>query len=274
MEENQFELQQLETFVYDIEKISLLNFNTSEYDINQTAVILRKLLIDSNGIVSIWKFLFKEKFKLLSLTPAEEFDPSFISKLKLHIPFIDILPIIRIYNYFAIRANNLQDLKDTTIEYPEIKHSSVNISQYISENYIMVDSKFISRKDIIEFLCYGKGAVHYGVEKKKVDRLSNVKKLNFTFAMGEKKADALFTFKLSYRSAEEEKKYRDHPDFTKFMVQLGNKHSFETLMQLQIGYEILNSPDVLRVYYGAKQHLINKTYKFRTFDVTKLFNQQ
>jgi len=92
-----------ETFVYDCERLFLLTFDNTEYEINQTCLTVRKLLIDTPGIMGFWNSYFQEKFRLLSAIPSDKFEMHYLEKVKLYIPLIDILPTIVVTNYTSIK---------------------------------------------------------------------------------------------------------------------------------------------------------------------------
>jgi hypothetical protein len=268
------DVKHLETFVYDYERLRAIHFQNSEYDINQMSIIIRKLLLDASGVLNFWPHFSSDKLRLFSLNHSEQFEARLLSNIKLHIPMLNVLPIVVITNYFSIRSDHFFGPNASRqVKYPEILHSEVNIERYLNESYIVVDGEFINRRDIIEFVCYGVGAVHYGVKGSKIERLKKVKKLSFSYAQGIEKPDALFSFMVSFSSPEEDLKYRDDPNFAKYLVTLGERHSFESLMILQIAHDVSSSTHVINLYQKAKEYLVANVPKFRGYDPASVFTK-
>ena len=260
----------IETFVYDCERLFLLNFDNTEYEINQTSLTVRKLLVDS-GLMFFWNFFFDDKLRLVSGTPEKQFNKEYLEKIKIYIPLLDILPKVVITNFTSIKLNELPGPHTYTTESPEIKINLLSVDKYLMEGFVIIDSEYISRKDILEFVGYGTGAIHYNIKKNKVDRIKKVKKLSFHHAMGVTKPDSMFFFTVSYRTAEEEIKLRTDPDESKFMMTLGDRHGFESLMILQIVHEIRASSQKNTLYVKAKENLKENVFKYKNYDTRSYF---
>jgi hypothetical protein len=269
----ELDIRHLETFVFDYERLRQLDFDKSEYDIQQGGVLLRKFLIDS-GLHLFWNHFFSERLDVFSLKSNETFEDTFLKQIKLHIPILNVLPIVYISNYFSIRAQYFSDkASKREVKYPEITLRKVNIDKYLNESYIVVDSDSVSRRDIIEYVCYGIGAVHYGIKKEKIDRIKAVKKKNFQYAQGDKQPDALFSWMVSFITPELEQRFKDDPNFAKFLMTLGEKHSFESLLILQMAHDIASSDCVRQLYQSAKEHLITHSAKFRNYTAGQILSE-
>lgn len=265
MTKNNIDDKLIETFVYDCERMFLLNFDNTEYEINQTCLTVRKLLIDSPGIMGFWNYFFNDKFKLVSGTPTSKFDQEYLEQVKLYIPLLDILPSVVITNYTSIKLNDTPGPNTYTTKTLEIKVNMLSIDKYLSEDFIVLDSDYVSRKDILEYVAYGTGAIHFSIKQDKLERIKAVKKLNFFYAMGIEKPDSMFFFAQSFRTPEEEK-LKDNPEFSKFLMTLGDRHSFESLMTLQIVHEIRATQQVMLLYNRAKDYLVDSVLKYKNYD--------
>jgi len=89
--------------------------------------------------------------------------------------------------------------------------------------------------------------------------------------MGLEKPDSMFFFGQSFRTPEDEKQLMNNPEFSKFIMTLGDRHSFESLMILQIVHEIRATEQVMILYNRAKEHLIKNVVKFRDYDINSYF---
>jgi hypothetical protein len=157
--ENSFKHEQYETLVYDLEKLESLSFDSIEYDITQAAIILRKFLLDSHGIIAISNSIQKEKIRFLSINVIEKFDMSYRDELKLYLPILNILPIVTVTNYAAIKMFNKDGSQKKSLDTrtSAIHGVQLSLASYLSEDYIILDSEYVTRKDLIEYMCYGKG---------------------------------------------------------------------------------------------------------------------
>jgi hypothetical protein len=274
--DNSFKHEQYETLVYDIEKLASLSFDSIEYDITQAAIILRKLLLDSHGIIAISNSLQKEKIRFLSINVTEKFDMSYRDELKLYLPILNILPIVTVTNYAAIKIFNKDGSQKKSFDTrtSAIHGVQLSLASYLSEDYIILDSEYITRKDLIEYICYGKGAVHFGIDSNKVERLIRVKNLSFYHAMGSTSPDSIFSWRTSFHTPELEKQYLDTPELSSFMMKLGDRHSFQALMELQIIFELLHSESIVKVYQLCKEYLVTNEQKFRGYNPSELFSHQ
>jgi hypothetical protein len=271
-----FKDEQYETFVYDLEKLASLSFDSPEYDITQAAIVLRKFLLDNSGVVAISNSLQKEKVRFLSINLSQRLDQPYLDEVKMHLPVLSVLPIVSITNYTAIKLFNKDGSPKRTFD---TRNSSVEARQaslatYLGEDYLVLDSEYLSRKDLIEYMCYGKGAVHFGVDDKKIQRLIRIKNLTFNYAMGSTSPDSILSWAVSFHTPELEKQYLDTPELSKFMMQLGDRHTFQALMQLQIIFEIVRSASVEKVYQLCKEYLVQHVPKFRMYDASSLFSIQ
>ncbi|TAH27718.1 MAG: hypothetical protein EAZ07_00555 [Cytophagales bacterium] len=149
------DIKLIETFVYDCERLFLLTFDNSEYEINQTCLTVRKLLIDTPGIMGFWNSFFQEKFKLLSATPSDRFDAQYLEKVRLYILLLDILPNVVITNYTSIKLNENQRPNTYPVRSLEIKVNQLSIDKYLNEDFLVLDGSYITRKDILEYIAYG-----------------------------------------------------------------------------------------------------------------------
>lgn len=265
------DIKPIETFVYDCERLFLLTFDNSEYEINQICLAVRKLLIDKPGIMGFWNSFFQEKFKLLSATSSDKFDAEYLKKVKLYIPLLDILPSVVITNYTSIKLNEDQGPNTYSVRSSEIKINQVSIDKYLSEDFLVLDGKYITRKDILEYIAYGIGAIHYNIRQDKLDIIKAVNKLNFFYAMGLEKPDSMFFFGQSFRTPEDKARLKDNPEFSKFLLTLGDRHSFETLMALQIVHEIRATEQVMSLYNKAKDYLVANLRKYKDYDRNSYF---
>jgi hypothetical protein len=98
-----FKHEQYETFVFDLEKLASLSFESTEYDITQAAIILRKFLLGGNGVIGISNSLQKEKVRFLSINLSQRFDQQYLDEVKMHLPALTSLPIVLVTNYAAIK---------------------------------------------------------------------------------------------------------------------------------------------------------------------------
>ncbi len=265
------DIKLIETFVYDCERLFLLTFDNTEYEINQTCLTVRKLLIDTPGIMGFWNSFFQEKFKLLSATPTDKFDSQYLEQVKLHIPLLDILPTVVITNYTSIKLNEKKGPNTYSIRSLEVKINLLSIDKYLSEDFLVLNGSYITRKDILEYVAYGTGAIHYNIRQDKLDRIKAVNKLNFFYAMGIEKPDSMFFFAQSFRTPEDESRLKDTPEFSKFLMTLGDRHSFESLMTLQIIHEIRATEQFWLLYSRAKDYLIQNLYKYKGYDRNSFF---
>lgn len=261
----------LETFIYDCERLFLLSFDNTEYEINQTCLTVRKLLIDTPGIMVFWNFFFQEKFKLCSANSDEKFNTEQLENLKLYIPLLDILPYIIITNYTSIKLEETQEATTYSVKCSEIKINLLSIDKYLTEDFLVLDHTYITRKDILEYIAYGTGVIHYNIRKDKIDRIKAVNKLNFNYTMGYEKPDSMLFLSSNYRTYSDEVILRGNPNYTNFLIMLGNRHSFESLMTLQIIHEIRASQHLILLYEKAKEYIIENVFKYKNYDRNKYF---
>ncbi|TAH27719.1 MAG: hypothetical protein EAZ07_00560 [Cytophagales bacterium] len=89
--------------------------------------------------------------------------------------------------------------------------------------------------------------------------------------MGNEKSDSMFFFGQSFRTSEEEARLKNNPEFSKFLMTLGDRHSFESLMTLQIVHEIRATGQVMLLYDKAKNYLIDNLRKYKDYEKNSYF---
>lgn len=99
----------------------------------------------------------------------------------------------------------------------------------------------------------------------------SVEKLNFFHAMGIEKPDSMLFFEHGLRTFAVESPSTNNPISEKFMVTLGDRHSFDSLITLQIVHEIRATEQVMLLYNRAKKHLIDNVVKFRDYNIDENF---
>jgi hypothetical protein len=92
--------------------------------------------------------------------------------------------------------------------------------------------------------------------------------------MGTTSPDSLFTWSTSFHTPELEKQYLDTPELSSFMMKLGDRHSFQALIELQIIFELLHSESITNVYRLCKEYLVANEPKFKSFNPSELFSHQ
>lgn len=239
-------IEAIQVFYHDFKKLTEINFDSSEYEIKSACLILRKLLVDNVNINNIWKEIGNEgRIYLTDVVLSKEFDTKYQSGINIYIPFLNIIPNHVINHYLNIHVDKI--IKDKTAylpDFPQLILDRSKIGKYINGK-IIVGKQYITRKDIIEFVCYEQGYIHLTVDQNKVDKIKAIKNLRFDKAIDK---DLMFMWHDSDLSS--------NPNIDAVdLVKLGEKHHFETLIILQIIKDIVLSKDVMQLYDQVKEYL-------------------
>lgn len=265
-------INQIQTFVLDLEKLLLTEFEASSYEINSTAPILRKLLIDSVNIGAFNRFLgIDEKILLNDIISEFTFWDELRKNIRVHIPHIECLPGVIIDNYTGIGIDFIQkesEAKRPNHHQPKLTSSnSVTLDNFINSKWIIVNGEYFTKNDLIQYLCYLAGMVHYGAKDKKFQRLSKIEKFSFAEAQGQN-TDCLFSFTTRYKTTLDEARFKDNMGS---VLTLGSKHEFISVMILEIIHILLSSRSIIKIYEKAKEYLINHSPIFRQFLINDIF---
>ena len=114
-----------------------------------------------------------------------------------------------------------------------------------------MDGKFITKKDIIEYIAYEQGYIHFNINPEKVKKIKDVKKLRFETGVDK---NYLFMFSVSSKSTSNIK-YEN-------LLKLGEKHNFETLMILQTIKDLTLSDDICNLYKQSIEYLKENKFGF------------
>ena len=227
------EIQLIENFVFDFEKLLLTTFESNSYDINLNSLVLRKWLLDSRNLNAFNSFFNKgEKISLNDIDFQKElFYPEYLKNLRIYVPFLVSLLDVQIDNYTLMDLEFIkksgQAKQDYLIVLP-IKLTYNSIGKFLGEQSFVVDGEFFSKKDIIDYVAYVLGTIHYSTKPDKYKKIEKIEKLSFDIATGGQKMDAMIFFGPTFSSEESKKKFTPER-----CLYLGNKHEFQTLMILE-----------------------------------------
>jgi len=257
------EIELIENFVLDYEKLLLTTFESSSYDINMNSLILRKWLLDSRNLNAFNSFLNKgEKIYLNDiLVDKTLFYSDYLKNLRVYIPFlVSLSEDVRIDNYTLIDLDFIQksgQKNQGNIIISPIKLTYNPIEKFIGNQSFIVEGEYFSKKDIIEYVGYVLGAIHYSIKPDKYKKIEKIKKLSFSAGTGGDKMDALILFGPTFNSSKSEKKFTPE----KYLY-LGGKHEFQTLMILEYSNWVVSSKSAEKLYVLAKEYLVKKSSKY------------
>tara|TARA_R110002051_G_C8663325_1_gene489321 strand:+ start:304 stop:1128 length:825 start_codon:yes stop_codon:yes gene_type:complete len=244
MNEN-LSLEAIEVFYNDFRKLLSIKFDNSEYEIKSTSHILRKFLIDNVNINNLWSKLGnKSRVKLTTVICVENLTETDKINTKIYLPFFNIITDCVINHYLVIKADSIlkNDLLSLPV-FPKLLMTQITIGNYIKQK-IVVDGNYITKKDVIEYISYEQGYIHFNINPDKIAKIKNVKKLRFEFGV-----DNEYLIMFSSISENNAKISNEN------LLKLGEKHNFETLMILQIIKDITLSNDICNLYKQSIEYL-------------------
>ena len=222
----------LETFLDDYKRIRSLSVQASAYEIGQCCSIARKFIWPGDNLDKLRKHLgYADECHIeAEVVDTARVAAAALDKYHVLIPHLAILPLGPVRTYIALRhkPGEAVDVVQGTVS------ALLNLESYFKDPFVVVDSAWISRGDLISHFAYEMGILHWELTIKDVARQQKINlagKLQFGAEMvGD------LSFAWSGASVPVDK--------TEEHIKLSLTHEIKTLLLLQILHELVHSSSV------------------------------
>ena len=242
------ENEYLYAFTKDYEKLLRLSINMDKYDLESHCIILRKYLLDQTNITDIWKYMgHSNPMNFRCMGQDNKIEGELLDSTYLYINFLNCFESkARIFDFGVIQSRFFEKhgFSVNSPSFPSNKEAYLNLNNFISNDYIIVDSVYFRRVDIINFICYVRGHAHISFTDPRKQHINDITKISL-------KNDYYGTDKGVVYNLSEEDEF-NHPVDS---VIVDKEYDFLPLLLLQIIYDFKYSPDVYKLYKDVKDYL-------------------
>jgi hypothetical protein len=233
----------LGTFLKDFERLKGLSARSTSHEIGEAVGIVRKFIWKDDNLdklrSAIGGYSNKCTIETETLDPKVTIGASTLARYKVLIPYLAVLPSlgpIRTYTAVEYARGNPVDLVQGAVP------REMDLDTYRTEPFVVVDGLWISRGDLVSYFAYEVGHLHWELtipDKVRAQKIKDAGKLTFAAGLIGDLSFA-WTGNSNWQPAQLQER-----------LQLSTDHEINTLLLLQIIFEILHSASVAEMVVDA-----------------------